>query len=74
MAKAKKKPTALDKALDESYTDEAKILNEEVEKELEEKADEDHPLSDTEKEELGLLQEVIEEKPVEPTEEKNELQ
>ena len=68
LAKAKKKPTALDKALDESYTDEAKILNEEVEKELEEKADEDHPLSDTEKEELGLLQEVIEEKPANPDE------
>ena len=68
IAKTKKKPTALDKALDDSYQDESKMLNEEKEKIAEEKADEDHPLTDEEKQELGLLQEVIDEKPVEPIE------
>ena len=73
IAKGKKIPTALDKALDESYVDEAQLKNEADEKEAEENADEDHPLTDKEKEELGLLQEVIAEKPAEPEQEVEEI-
>ena len=59
--------------MDESYVDEAQLKNEADEKEAEEKADQDHPLTDKEKEELGLLQEVIAEKPAEPEQEVEEI-
>ena len=73
IAKEKKKLTGLDKALDESYVDEAQLKNEADEKAAEEKADDDHPLTDDEKKELGLLQEVMDDKPAEPEQEVEEI-